>query len=539
MVTTRFGVAARFRVGWLAGGVCATAWPLLIGGCASSGGQFEHPSLPPVSAVSPYSQAPTPYNQAITPNVAPANPIAQVTYKKPENGDPPAFLPPPVATIDKPLSPAAGVTHNVPINLDTVLHLAEEHNSQIAVARERVFQGLSEQELASRGWIPQISAGIDYYRHEGGITNEDGTLTHSSFGVVAPGVDIKADVDLRAATIQAVDAERKLWQQRGELSRMTNETLLEAVNTYLDLLAARRGEEIAQDLEKEQRDVLERAEKIANADRSNQVLVEGIQTELAGRRQARVKIHQQGDAAAAKLAYLLGLGADAMPVPVDAMPKPIDLVDATPSTADLVARALQSGPGIQELQSLLAVIQDGFNRLDGPLSLMPTLTLNTSEGAYASGVGGSLTFDNRLDVMVGARWNLTDFLNRKQQTQVALSRIRQAQISLEDLQGKLTAGVREAREAVISGRQEMHEASLMIEHAAKVFELSSLRLKQNVPGSSTTEVMAAVRAQELAHLSYLNAVTAYNKAQIRLLLLLGPASGGPAVAGCEACKCGK
>ncbi len=257
----------------------------------------------------------------------------------------------------------------MPINLDSVLRLAEDHNAQIAVAREKVHEGLSEQELAARGWIPQTTAGIEYWRHEGGIPLEDGRLIHSSFGVLSPSLDIGTSIDVRQATIAAVDAERKVWQQRGELSRVSNETLLEAANTYLDLLAARRGEQIAQQLEKEQQDVLARAEKLATGDRSSQVLVEGVQTELAGRHQALSRLHHQGDAAAVKLAYLLGMGPEAMPVPIDPLPTPVDLVDATPPTADLVARALQSGPGIQELQRLLAVIQDGFDspgRSPGP-----------------------------------------------------------------------------------------------------------------------------------------------------------------------------
>ena len=47
---------------------------------------------------------------------------------------------------------------------------------------------------------------------------------------------------------------------------------------------------------------------------------------------------------------------------------------------------------------------------------------------------------------------------------------------------------------------------------------------QNVPGSGTTEVMQTIHALEGAHLAYLNSVSDYDKAQIRLLLLLGPAA---------------
>ena len=55
--------------------------------------------------------------------------------------------------------------------------------------------------MAAKGWLPTVTAGVGYYRHEGGIQNEDGTLTRSSFGALYPGVDVHADFDVREATL--------------------------------------------------------------------------------------------------------------------------------------------------------------------------------------------------------------------------------------------------------------------------------------------------------------------------------------------------
>ncbi len=145
-----------------------------------------------------------------------------------------------------------------PVNLDSVFRVAEERNAQIALEREKVNQTQLEAELAAKGWIPKVTAGVGYYRHEGGIQNEDGTLTRSSFGALYPGVDLHTDFDIKAATYQRIDAERKRWQQQGELSKVNNEQLLEAANTYIDLLTAQRGEAVSKELEKYQRDALKR-----------------------------------------------------------------------------------------------------------------------------------------------------------------------------------------------------------------------------------------------------------------------------------------
>src|SRR5206468_11640310 len=126
-----------------------------------------------------------------------------------------------------------GSPRPLPISLDTVLRLAEEQNGQIALARERVREATAEKHL--KQWLPDLYVGTAYYRHEGGIQNEDGTLTRSSFGAMFGGMEVRGRFDLREAVFQRVDAERKVWQQKGELSKLSSENLLDAANTYVDL----------------------------------------------------------------------------------------------------------------------------------------------------------------------------------------------------------------------------------------------------------------------------------------------------------------
>ena len=132
-------------------------------------------------------------------------------------------------------------------------------------------------------------------------------------------------------------------QQRGELSRVNYETLLDAANTYIDLFSARSGEAVAHELDKDQREVLKCAQAMSAS--GGKVLVESVEAELSGSAQAMGKLHHEGDAASAKLAYLLGLDPQCPLVPVDATLTPIDLVDARPPTPWLVAKAPRTGRG--------------------------------------------------------------------------------------------------------------------------------------------------------------------------------------------------
>jgi outer membrane protein TolC len=446
-----------------------------------------------------------------------ANGVTRVAYRPAEL--PPAGLAPPSPVASVP----AELPKEVPINFDTVLRLAEEQNAQISLARERLHESLTEKELAAKGWLPNVYAGIAYYRHEGGIQNEDGTLTHSSFGALYPGLHIQTEFDLREATFQRVNAERKLWQQKGELTKVTNETLLEAATTYIDLLTARRGEAILEELEQLENDLLKRVEKlITPTDKSATVLLEGVRAEIAGSKQARAKLHQQGDAASAKLAYLLGVGPDDRLVPMEATLTPIDLVDATPPVGELVARARNDGPGVHELEGLLAVIQCGIDEANGPQRYLPKVQLTMAEGAFGAGPGARLDWDNRWDLCIQARWNLTECLTAREKMRVARSKLEQVRLTKQDLQEKLTAGVREARSAILAGREQIRLGAEQVSHASEVHRLSKLRQEQRAEGASPLEVLNSIRTLQLAHFGYVTAISAYNKAQIRLLMLLGP-----------------
>jgi len=87
--------------------------------------------------------------------------------------------------------------------------------------------------------------------------------------------------------------------------------------------------------------------------------------------------------------------------------------------------------------------------------------------------------------------------------------------------------VEEARSAILAGNEQIEMGKDQIQHAGRTFELSNTRLKENVPGSSTTEVLQGLGILEIAHVNYLQAIAAHNKAEIRLMLLLGAGACKP------------
>jgi outer membrane protein TolC len=447
------------------------------------------------------------------------------------------FQPPPPAVVRgaapevthlPPVAPnAAGVADkaavkSLPISLDTVLRLAEEQNAQVGQARAKVDEAIAEEAVAAKRWLPDLFVGAAWYRHEGGIQTEEGPLVHSSTGAMFAGLELDGRFDIREIAFAQVNAQRRTWQNRGELSRVSSETLLEAANTYIDLLAARAAEAVGREIEKSLTNLLDYGQRLASTEPGARVEVYRIQAGIHSVHQSILRAQAQAQGASAKLAYLLDLGPCIELIPVDPTLVPFDLVDPSPSWCDLVDRALANGPGIREMQGLLSLIQESIDRAQGPGRLLPTFEVRMAEGGFGAGAGDRMDWDNRWDLCVQARWNLTALASAKARRQAAQAKVEQVQFAYEDLRGKLAAGVQEARETILSGHAMMREDIRQMEQSTEAHRLADLRLRERQPGAAPSEVLRSIEGLADAKRSYINVIREYDKAQIRLMILLGP-----------------
>jgi outer membrane protein TolC len=447
--------------------------------------------------------------------------MAGVGCQQPMIAVAPAESPAVVARAAAP-EPAAAAPTTLPISLEMVFRLACEQNSQIGLAREKLSEACAQKDVADLAWLPNVYVGTSYWRHDGGIVNEDGTLTHSSFNSLFSKAEINVSLDAKEAAYQKLNANRQIWQRKGELSKITSETLLEAATTYIDVLLARTSEAIGLQLDSHETRLLGDARKLLGEPWS-ELLVEALEMDIRGHKAAMAKVHQQGDAAALKLAMLLGLDPNVKLVPIDDRLAPFALADTTAPVEDLVSRALANGPGIRELEGLLGVVQDAIEKAKGPGMLMPIIELRVAEGGFGAGPGDDMRWDNRMDAFAQLRWNLTDFCKGNAQRRVAESKLHQLYLTQKELHEKLTIGVHEARSAVFAGEQQIRLGADQTRHAVKVYKLSEERRHAGEAKDKYTEVqvLQALRALELAQVRYLEAVSGYDKAQLRLLILTG------------------
>jgi outer membrane protein TolC len=411
----------------------------------------------------------------------------------------------------------------LPISLDTVLRLAQDQNGKLDVAREKLHEAIVEEELAAKAWLPDLYLGTSYYRHEGGIQDFDGRLIHSSFGALFAGVELRGKLDLRDAAFQKIDAARKVWQQRGEVSKLTSETLLDASTTYVDLLATQSSVVIARDIEDKMRALAKRTAGLAQVEKGVQVELARIQSEINAQRQITRKLQEGQRGAAAKLIYLLGLDPTAELVPLEKTLAAFALVDTSVQLDELVGQAHANGPGVRELEGLLALIDESTAKSQGLGRLIPVVEVNMAEGLFGAGPGSRTDWDNRWDLCVHARWNLTEFLTARQRRHLNDVKVQQAHLSYHDLRAKLVFGVREGYEASQSATEQVRLADQQVKHALDAYRLSDERLRNNLKGASASEVLLSIRALAGAHLNRISAIRDHDKAQLRLMVLLGAA----------------
>jgi hypothetical protein len=296
---------------------------------------------------------------------------------------------------------------------------------------------------------------------------------------------------LRPQDKRRITTEANVWRQRADLSQVTHDALQEAAYTYLDWLSVRQQEAVARQLEGYLRRLLTRTQKLRETEPGVGHLVETIRAAISARQQDAVSLHEQGTAAGDKLAYLLGVS-HVFLEPGSTAPVPLDVVDVTPPVQALAARAASAGPTVRELEGLWAVVQKG---IDAACLLQLAAQC---EGPHSKpGL----------------------------QLQAAVSKRDEVGLNLEDTRRRLALAAREAYQLIGSTRVQASVDAEEIRHAEEAQRLSNLRLRELGPDRAealTMEVVQSIQALGAANGHLIATLNSHNKAQVRLLLVLGP-----------------
>ncbi|HEV3203522.1 MAG TPA: TolC family protein, partial [Gemmataceae bacterium] len=154
---------------------------------------------------------------------------------------------------------------------------------------------------------------------------------------------------------------------------------------------------------------------------------------------------------------------------------------------------------------------------------IPLFEVRMAEGGFGAGPGDRMEWDNRWDLGLQARWNLNHWLTQQEQQRATMAKVQQVHFAYQDLRGKLTAGVQEARETILTGKSQLDLCLTQIKNSDETYKLSFSRLENLPQSASYTETLLAVGSIGRAKANYLSVINSFDKAQLRLMVLLGGA----------------
>ena len=132
-----------------------------------------------------------------------------------------------------------------PIDLPTVLRLAEAQNIDIKIAREKLNEANANHTSALSQFFPWLSPGISYRRHDDLIQTVEGKLIEVHKQSYAPGATVGAQLDVGEALYKSLAARQQSRVAGFALDAQRQETAATAAQHYFALLLAQAAVGIA------------------------------------------------------------------------------------------------------------------------------------------------------------------------------------------------------------------------------------------------------------------------------------------------------
>ncbi len=436
----------------------------------------------------------------------------------------------------------------LPINLPTALQLMHVRSVDVAIAAERIGVASALLEQAQVLWLPTITLGGDYNRHDGKIQDVQGNVFNDnrSSGMIGLGTGIgqSAILNVNEAIFAPLVARQQLAARQADLQTASNDTLLAVSEAYFNVQQARGDLAGAIEATRRTEELLRRTRQLAPGI-VPELEVDRAETELARREQAESLARERWKVASAELMRILWLDRVAVVEPVEPPHLRVDLVDLHKPVDDLVVQGLTSRP---ELASQQAQVQATLTLLkqEKLRPLIPSVLLRgfstpvtgTLAAGYFGG-GQNSSFANgglRNDLDLQVLWQLDNLgFGNKARIRQRQAENRVALMQLFRLQDRIAAEVAQAQAQAEQAARRVGIAERGVRSARASADKNLAALRQTKGAGGTVqlvvrpqEAVASVQALAQAYSDYYAAVADSNRAQFRLYRAVGsPAQALP------------
>jgi outer membrane protein TolC len=406
------------------------------------------------------------------------------------------------------------------IDLPTVLRLASAQNLDVQIAREKLTQAKASYDGALLQFLPWLSPGIAFRRHDNFIQDVAGNIIEVHKESYAPGVTVNAQVDIGDALYKSLAARQTVQAADHALEAQRQTTLLSAVQGYFDLSRAQAQLTVDNEALRISKNLAQQLTSAVNAGLAYKgdllrAEVQSGQTALS----LRQALEQQR-IAAARLAEILHLDPAVELVARETELLPLSLVPTNAALSPLVGQALAQRPELQASHSLIGAAQSAHKGTTiGPL--IPSL----GGQAFLGGLGGGIDnqphpFGESEDFTAYLSWRIgPGGLFDSSRTRLAESRLEDARLGEEKLRDQITREVVESITRFRSLAEQLNTAKHNLELATEAEKLAEQR--QEFAIGAVLEDIQTQQDLTRARNDFINAVAEFNKSQYALLHATG------------------
>jgi outer membrane protein TolC len=427
----------------------------------------------------------------------------------------------------------------MPINLPTALQLADARPIIIAAAQASLQIAVAQLRRAQVLWLPNITAGGAWYRHDGGGTGNQGIeyIVGRDQYMIGAGPLLAWDfVDLIFLPREARD---RVAAQRFDVQTARNDALRAVAQAYFNVQQARGRMAGAQDATEKARDLARKIRALAR-DLTSPFEVDRALTTLADIEREMLLRYQEWRVASADLTRELRLNPVAIVAPLEPPHLQVTLISPKESLDELVPIGLLSRPELASQQALVRwaldrIRQERLRPWTPNLLVAPNAVPASPFGTLMGGVFAS-DLNDRPEPWVGRFDSLTmgtwEFLNlglgnralvqerqaERQRELVELFRI-QDHVAAEIVQA--FARVQSAALRISTTETEVKEARINYEGNLKAISETERFGDRLILITRPLEVVVALQQLIRAYNNYYVSVADYNKAQFQLFWALG------------------
>jgi outer membrane protein TolC len=395
----------------------------------------------------------------------------------------------------------------------------------IAVARARVEASYYLLRKAETLWLPDLTTGPAYYRHDGEIQNSTGIVFPTNKSNFFEGGGAFVTWDTSSVYFGPLIARRLYQAQTAAAQAVTNDVQLEAVITYLDLVRVHAALAINADTLARAEEMLQLSQRAQKEGLGTPVVVNRAQTEVNVRRVERIDLTGQAAVISAHLAQLLLLEPTVQLRPAEPPVFPVTLIPLDGPVGRLIALGLGNRPEMRESQALVGAAQARYQQAR-VTPFLPKLQVGYTSGVFGGGTDSTMAnFEARGDGIAQAVWELHGLgLGDLAVARSRRSQVDEASFHVTEIQAQVAAEVVAAASQSITRLTGLAPAEDAVQQGIDMWA-SLIKQIKNVgfPARQYNPLDVLIAEQQLdqARVLYLTQVIEYNKSQFRLYWAIG------------------